>query len=142
MIETLSAKVSSGDLELTLRLQPPVGSAARLELDGVMQRLRQQAKDAGKKNGRSIWRQYFLVRDAFASLGPAAVLTVHRSQGSSFGEVFVAPDVFRADPRIRQQLCYVAVSRARTGVWLLGGASSPETTSAWTKAFSKFSDRE
>jgi exodeoxyribonuclease-5 len=49
MIETLSAKVSSGDLELTLRLQPPVGSAARLELDGVMQRLRQQAKEAGKK---------------------------------------------------------------------------------------------
>jgi exodeoxyribonuclease-5 len=140
VIETLSAKVSSGDLELTLRLQPPVGSAARLELDGVMQRLRQQAKDAGKKNGRSIWRQYFLVRDAFASLGPAAVLTVHRSQGSSFGEVFVAPDVFRADPRIRQQLCYVAVSRARTGVWMIGGTSSPETTSAWTKAFSKFSD--
>ena len=140
MIETLSAKVSSGDLELTLRLQPPVGSAARLELDGVMQRLRQQAKDAGKKNGRSIWRQYFLVRDAFASLGPAAVLTVHRSQGSSFGEVFVAPDVFRADPRIRQQLCYVAVSRARTGVWMIGGSSSPETTAAWTKAFSTFSD--
>jgi exodeoxyribonuclease-5 len=140
MIETLSAKVSSGDLELTLRLQPPVGSAARLELDGVMQRLRQQAKDAGKKNGRSIWRQYFLVRDAFASLGPAAVLTVHRSQGSSFGEVFVAPDVFRADPRIRQQLCYVAVSRARTGVWMIGGTSSPETTAAWTKAFSTFSD--
>ena len=140
MIETLSAKVSSGDLELTLRLQPPVGSAARLELDGVMQRLRQQAKDAGKKNGRSIWRQYFLVRDAFASLGPAAVLTVHRSQGSSFGEVFVAPDVFRADPRIRQQLCYVAVSRARTSVWMIGGTSSPETTAAWTQAFSTFSN--
>ena len=86
-----------------------------------MQRLRKQARDAGKKNCRAIWRQYFLIREAFASLGPAAVLTVHRSQGSSFGDVFVAPDVFRADPSIRQQLCYVAVSRARTGVWLLGG---------------------
>ena len=90
--------MNAGDLELTLRLQPPIGSSGRQELDAVMQRLRKQARDAGKKNGRAIWRQYFLIRDAFASLGPAAVLTVHRSQGSSFGDVFVAPDVFRADP--------------------------------------------
>ena len=138
VIETLSAQVSAGDLELTLRLQPPVGSAARRELDGVMQRLRQQARDAGKKGGRSIWRQYFLIRDAFASLGPAAVLTVHRSQGSSFGEVFVAPDVFRADATIRQQLSYVAVSRARTGVWMIGGAASLSLRSAWQQNFQSF----
>ena len=138
VIETLSAQVSAGDLELTLRLQPPVGSAARRELDGVMQRLRQQARDAGKKGGRSLWRQYFLIRDAFASLGPAAVLTVHRSQGSSFGEVFVAPDVFRADATIRQQLSYVAVSRARTGVWMIGGAASSSLRSAWQQHFQSF----
>ena len=138
VIETLSAQVSAGDLELTLRLQPPVGSAARRELDGVMQRLRQRARDAGKKGGRSIWRQYFLIRDAFASLGPAAVLTVHRSQGSSFGEVFVAPDVFRADATIRQQLSYVAVSRARTGVWMIGGAASSSLRSAWQQHFQSF----
>ena len=135
VIETLSAQVSAGELELCLRLQPPVGSEARRELDGVMQRLRQQARDAGKQNGRAIWRRYFLLRDAFASLGPAAVLTVHRSQGSSFGEVFVAPDVFRADPSIRQQLCYVAVSRARTGVWLIGGTASSATARAWRDEF-------
>ena len=135
VIETLSAEVSSGELELTLRLQPPVGSDARKDLDGVMNRLRQQARDAGKKNGRGIWRQYFLIRDAFASLGPAAVLTVHRSQGSSFGDVFVAPDVFRADPSIRRQLCYVAVSRARTGVWLIGGPASEASMAQWQREF-------
>ena len=135
VIETLSAEVSSGELELTLRLQPPVGSDARKDLDGVMNRLRQQARDAGKKNGRGIWRQYFLIRDAFASLGPAAVLTVHRSQGSSFGDVFVAPDVFRADPSIRRQLCYVAVSRARTGVWLIGGPASDASMARWQREF-------
>ena len=59
VIETLSAQVSSGELELTLRLQPPVGSEARRQLDGVMQRLRQQARDAGKKGGRAIWRRWF-----------------------------------------------------------------------------------
>ena len=131
----MSAEVSSGDLTLTLRLQPPVGSAARQQLDGVMQRLRQQARDAGKANGRAIWRRFFLIRDAFAALGPAAVLTVHRSQGSSFGEVFVAPDVFRADPQIRQQLCYVAVSRARTGVWMIGNHVAPSLATTWRTEF-------
>jgi exodeoxyribonuclease-5 len=139
VIETLSASVSAGELELTLRLQPPVGSEARQLLDAVMQRLRQQARDAGKKDGRSIWRRFFLIRDAFASLGPAAVLTVHRSQGSSFGDVFVAPDVFRADPSIRQQLCYVAVSRARTGVWLIGADASATVQAAWRREFEGFS---
>ena len=142
VIETLSASVNAGDLELTLRLQPPIGSSGRQELDAVMQRLRKQARDAGKKNGRAIWRQYFLIRDAFASLGPAAVLTVHRSQGSSFGDVFVAPDVFRADPAIRQQLCYVAVSRARTGVWLLGGETSPDLRATWQRQFDTTRDSE
>jgi len=65
------------------------------------------------------------VRDAFASLGPAAVLTVHRSQGSSFGEVFVADDVFwPQDPLLRRQLVYVAVSRARQAVTLLASADA------------------
>ena len=63
------------------------------------------------------------------------MLTVHRSQGSSFGDVFVAPDVFRADPAIRQQLCYVAVSRARTGVWLLGGETSSDLRASWQHEF-------
>lgn len=134
VIETLSAELTAGDLELTLRLQPPLGSDARRELDGVMQRLRQQARDAGKKNGRSIWRRYFLIRDAFASLGPAAVLTVHRSQGSSFGEVFVAPDVFwPQDLTLRRQLVYVAVSRARTGVWMVGSPQDNLERDHWTE---------
>ena len=47
----------------------------------------------------------------------------------------MAPDVFRADAAIRQQLCYVAVSRARTGVWLIGGTASAATERAWRQAF-------
>jgi exodeoxyribonuclease-5 len=101
-----------------------------------MQRLRQHAREAGKKNGRAIWRRYFLIRDAFASLGPAAVLSVHRSQGSSFGEVFVAPDVFwPKDLTLRRQLVYVAVSRARTGVWLVGEDSNQKDRDRWLGCF-------
>jgi len=135
VIDTLNARVRCGELELTLRLQPPVGSEARRQLDRVLQRLRTQARDAGKRNGRPLWRRFFLIRDAFASLGPAAVLTVHRSQGSSFGDVFVADDVFwPQDQVLRRQLVYVAVSRARHGVWLVGRQVSPALTQRWQQA--------
>ena len=65
-------------------------------------------------------------------MGPAAVLTVHRSQGSSFGEVFVAGDVFwPQDLTLRRQLVYVAVSRARTGVWLVGKTGAATAQGRW-----------
>ena len=123
VIDTLSAEVDAGEARLTLRLLPPAGSSARMELDTLMQHLRQQAREAGKQAGRGLWRRYFLVRDAFASLGPAAVLSVHRSQGSTFGEVFVAGDVFwPSDAVLRRQLVYVAVSRASQAVWMVADA--------------------
>ena len=131
VIDTLSAEVEAGESRLTLRLLPPAGSSARAELDTLMRQLRQQARDAGKQAGRALWRRYFLVRDAFASLGPAAVLTVHRSQGSTFGEVFVAGDVFwPTDEALRRQLVYVAVSRASQAVWLVADAHDGEIACA------------
>jgi exodeoxyribonuclease-5 len=136
VIDTLSAEVEAGEARLTLRLLPPAGSNARAELDALMRQLRQQARDAGKQAGRALWRRYFLVRDAFASLGPAAVLTVHRSQGSTFGEVFVAGDVFwPSDVVLRRQLVYVAVSRASQAVWLVAdarlGSAAAEEQQRW-----------
>ena len=131
VIDTLNAEVEAGESRLTLRLLPPAGSSARQELDTVMRQLRQQARDAGQKAGRALWRRYFLVRDAFASLGPAAVLTVHRSQGSTFGEVFVAGDVFwPSDEVLRRQLVYVAVSRASQAVWLVADPRSSPSAAA------------
>ena len=122
VIDTLTARVEAGDSQLSLRLLPPLGSAARIALEAVLARLRQQAKDAGKQDGKGLWRRFFLVRDAFASLGPAAVLTVHRSQGSTFAEVFVDGDVFwPSDTVLRRQLVYVAVSRASQAVTLQAG---------------------
>ncbi|WP_320668047.1 ATP-dependent DNA helicase [Prochlorococcus sp. MIT 1307] len=131
-IETLMVNVVSGALELSLRLAPPVGSNARKLLDNTLQRLRNRAKEAGKKDGRMLWRQFFLIRDAFASLGPAAVLTVHRSQGSTFEEVFVASDVFwPKDLTLRRQLVYVAVSRAKNSVWIVGSQRDNSKKTLW-----------
>ena len=138
VIDTLTALVEAGDSQLSLRLLPPLGSAARIALEAVLARLRQQAKDAGKQDGKGLWRRFFLVRDAFASLGPAAVLTVHRSQGSTFAEVFVDGDVFwPSDTVLRRQLVYVAVSRASQAVSVVaspGPLAEQQLWSDWLKA--------
>ena len=132
VIETLCAEVEAGETRLSLRLLPPAGSSARAELDAVLRQLRQQAREAGKQNGRALWRRFFLVRDAFASLGPAAVLTVHRSQGSTFGQVFIAGDVFwPSDAVLRRQLVYVAVSRASQAVWLVADGRASADRQLW-----------
>ncbi|QVL52122.1 MAG: AAA family ATPase [Cyanobium sp. M30B3] len=134
LIDTLTATVEVGEGSLQLRLLPPLGSAARASLDGVLARLRSAARGQEKGAARALWRRFFLLRDAFASLGPAAVLTVHRSQGSTFGEVFVDADVFwPKDPLLRRQLVYVAVSRARTAVTLMAGPAAGGQQALWRR---------
>jgi exodeoxyribonuclease V len=132
VIDTLTATVEVGEGRLQLRLLPPIGSRARASLDAVLQRLRTAARAADKSAAKALWRRFFLVRDAFASLGPAAVLTVHRSQGSTFGEVFVDADVFWPnDEVLRRQLVYVAVSRASQAVSLVAGPGSQADQQLW-----------
>ncbi|MEB3317119.1 MAG: ATP-dependent helicase [Cyanobacteriota bacterium] len=132
VIDTLMVSVDAGEGRLTLRLLPPIGSAPRLALDQALQRLRSAARSAEPTEARTIWRRFFLLRDAFASLGPAAVLTVHRSQGSTFGEVFVARDVFwPQEEQLRRQLAYVAVSRASQGVTMEAGPASAADQVLW-----------
>ena len=136
LIETLTVQVETGDTQLGLRLLPPVGSAGRMALDAVLTQLRQQARRAtqeGRKSeGKALWRRFFLVHDAFASLGPAAVLTVHRAQGSTFAEVYVDADVFwPKDEVLRRQLAYVAVSRASQVVAVMAGPGSLAEQQLW-----------
>ena len=129
IIDTLVAKVKADDLVLSLRLLPPVGNYHRKILDYTLSQLRAKALANSKKDARQIWRTFFLVRDAFASLGPASVLSVHRSQGSTFGEVFITSDVFwPKNYFFRKQLVYVAVSRASKGVWLLSEGEGSKTS--------------
>ena len=121
IIETQVAKVTCDQKEFSLRLMPQIGSKSRDALDLALNKLSNQAKEIGKKNSSSIWKFFFFIRDSFATLGPASVLTIHRSQGSTFGEVFITPDVFwPKDLEFRRRLVYVAVSRASHGVWIVG----------------------
>ncbi len=125
LIETQIAKVSCDQKEFSLRLMPPIGSKSRIDLDFYLKELSNQARERGKKNNASIWKLFFFIRDSFASLGPASVLTIHRSQGSTFGEVFITSDAFwPRELEFRRRLVYVAVSRASKGVWIVGDNSS------------------
>ena len=133
VIDTYLVTVETADQQLTLRLLPPLRSPPRDQLEVVLRELGQQARGAGAQDRKLLWRRFFLVRDAFAALGPAAVLTIHRSQGSSFSQVFIDGDVFQTrDAVIRQQLLYVAVTRARESVWLVG---SPQRGAAAARCY-------
>jgi len=121
VIETLVAKVRCDQKEFSLRLIPQIGTKSRSDLDLALNKLSNQARERGKNNSSSIWKLFFFIRDSFAYLGPASVLTIHRSQGSTFGEVFITSDVFwPKDLEFRRRLVYVAVSRASKGVWIVG----------------------
>jgi exodeoxyribonuclease-5 len=137
VIETLRVEVEAGETQLQLRLAPLPGSDGRSRLDAALADLRGRAKLAQGSERRLLWRQFFLLRDSFAKVGPAAVLTVHRSQGSSFTDVFVAPDVhWPQEEAIRRQLVYVAVSRARRRVWLVGREAGEESRRSWLQQLS------
>jgi len=125
VIETQIVRVSCDQKEYSLRLMPQIGSKSRKDLDLFLDMLSITARERGKKNSASIWKLFFFIRDSFASLGPANVLTIHRSQGSTFGEVFITSDVFwPKDLEFRKRLVYVAVSRASKGVWIVGDNKS------------------
>ena len=133
-IKTLIAKVVVGNSSSTIRLMPEVGSESRALLERLMHNLSNKAKTLSKKEARNLWKSFFFIRDSFASLGPASVLTVHRSQGSTFKEVFIASDIFYArDLSLRRQLAYVAISRASEEVWLAGSNSANSLTNHWSE---------
>ena len=54
-----------------------------------------------------------------ADLRPGAVLTVHRSQGSTFGQVFVAGDLAWSESKEAMALHYVAATRAKTALHVI-----------------------
>tara|TARA_Y100001968_G_scaffold330133_1_gene381153 strand:- start:6427 stop:7872 length:1446 start_codon:yes stop_codon:yes gene_type:complete len=131
-IEILIANVRCDERVFSLRLLPPIGTESRRMLDLNLKKLSLNASNSEKKEGKMLWRSYFLLRDAFASLGPASVLTVHRSQGSTFANVFIASDVF--SPKnigFRRQLAYVAISRASNGVWLVSSGKNNVENQIW-----------
>ncbi len=133
-INTQAVKISARNSRYSIRLMPEIGSNSRFLLDEIMKKLFNKAKNLSKKEARIYWKLFFSIRDSFAFVGPASVLTVHRSQGSTFQEVYIADDIFFSqDISLRRQLAYVAVTRASKEVWMVGNKSKDFLNSLWKK---------
>lgn len=68
------------------------------------------------------WTKYFNIKDTWGDLRPAYASTVHKSQGSTYDQVFIdLSDIGRCtNPDDVARLLYVAVSRASQKVILYG----------------------
>jgi hypothetical protein len=78
----------------------------------IQNRLSQLAKEA--KAGKKQWWDFWNLRNSLADLRPCHAITVHRSQGSTFNNVFVDSENILANPNRQEalQCLYVAVTRA------------------------------
>ena len=67
------------------------------------------------------WREFWDLKNGFHDLRYAYALTVHKSQGSSFEEVYVDVRNFGVNRSAveRNKLCYVALTRASKRVFIL-----------------------
>lgn len=67
------------------------------------------------------WRPYFELEEAFAHVRPGYATTIHKSQGSTYDEVFfLQSDILHMrDLELRDRLLYVAYSRARKALHLI-----------------------
>lgn len=73
-------------------------------------------------NNRSLWGEYYELKERFARVRPGYATTVHKSQGSTYDRVYLAQsDILTSasfDPVLRNRLLYVGYSRTRSGLIL------------------------
>lgn len=66
---------------------------------------------------KKAWRQFWELKERFKDVKGAAACTFHKSQGSTFESAFIITNKLNlADRRIRKQLEYVGVTRAKNRV--------------------------
>ena len=81
--------------------------------------LRQASDDA--KKAKITWRQYYALQEYFVDLRPLYSLTAHKSQGSTFRNVFMdLRDIYSQRSKGEADRCYyVALTRASKNVFVL-----------------------
>ena len=85
--------------------------------------LRSDATNAMKDgHGQGAWDEFWALRNQFAQLQPYWAMTVHKSQGSQFRDVFLqTKDLDRAagGASVKRSLWYTAITRAQRAVHLI-----------------------
>ncbi len=82
-----------------------------------------EAKHCNGQARKDLWGMYFSRKDAVGKLQPASALTIHKSQGSTFRNVFLhwSIDGWGSAPSAQQnQLAYVGITRAAESLHVVG----------------------
>ena len=100
---------------------PVLTAGARVRYQAEVERLLGLAKSAKPNQSKGAWGRYWQYRQRWAELAQAYALTVHKSQGSTFGSVFVDDrDIQWNRNRAESAQCrYVALSRASQRAFVL-----------------------
>lgn len=85
---------------------------AEKEWNEHQRQISERAKKAEDRSAEraALWRLWFTRKHKFASLQPAASLTVHKSQGSTFEHVFLCNDIDNSG-KLVNRLAYVGATR-------------------------------
>jgi len=76
------------------------------------------------------WQAYYYIKEQWADLRPIHALTVHKSQGSTYKEVFVDLKDIGLNTRWQEtaRLAYVAITRASDRLHIYGSISTDHST--------------
>jgi hypothetical protein len=87
----------------------------------LMRNLAKEAKAATEGKG-DIWKSFWEIKNEWGDFRPLHAQTVHKSQGSTYNEVFVDIDDIGSNPTWYEiaRLLYTAITRASTKVHLYG----------------------
>lgn len=99
---------------------PPVtfyvlATKERQRWDAAMRKIAEGAKASTGDERSELWDLYFRRKDSLGRLQPASALTIHKSQGSTFRNVWLhwSMDGWGSAPTAQQnQLAYVGITRA------------------------------
>ena len=95
----------------------------RQRWDAAMRVIAEEAKAASGKDRSELWSLYFRRKDSVGRLQPASALTIHKSQGSTFQNVWLhwSIDGWGSAPTAQQnQLAYVGITRAAESLHVVG----------------------
>ena len=95
----------------------------RQRWDVAMRKVAEDAKAAKKEGLSDPWGLYFRRKDSVGRLQPASALSIHKSQGSTFQNVWLhwSIDGWGSAPTAQQnQLAYVGITRAAEALHVVG----------------------
>lgn len=95
----------------------------RQRWDAAMRKIAEKANAASGRERSDLWALYFRRKDSVGQLQPASALTIHKSQGSTFRNVWLhwSIDGWGSAPTAQQnQLAYVGITRAAEALHVMG----------------------